>query len=319
MLGFFSSQAQQYKYLVMEGGGIRGVTYAGAIKVLEEKKIMDGLQATAGTSVGALVAGLVAVGYNADELKTILDDLQLQKFNDGKWMFIGGIRRTKKNYGWYRGEAVEEWLGKLIAQKTGNENLTLLQLHALAQKDTKYKDLYAVATNLTMQRKEVLCYSTYPQLPVKTAIRASISIPLYYGAVFLDSNGNAYKKQNDDNTRQILIDGGFVANYPLNIFDSAGVNMNTLGLKLERPAQIGYDREGLAPYKITNIGSYMAAIYNITIEQLNKPASIEAERLRTIYISTGHISPRVRKISKVQKELMYNNGRAAAEQFFSKK
>ncbi|WP_276132121.1 patatin-like phospholipase family protein [Polluticoccus soli] len=314
-----SLTAQPYKYLIMEGGGIRGATYAGAIKVLEEKKITDGLEGVGGTSAGALVGGLLAVGYNADELRDILNGLLLQEFNDGRVGFIGGAVRMGKNYGWFRGVAMEAWLGRLIAAKTGNANLTLSQLHTLAATSPKFKDLYALATNLSLQRQEVLYYGTYPSMPVKTAIRASISIPLYYGAMFLDSNGNAYRKQSKDKSRQVLVDGGVVANYPLTLFDSNGVNMKTLGLKLERPEQIEYTKDGLAPYHITNFSYYISALYNVTIETLNKATSPESERARTIYISTGHIGGRVKKVSKVQKDLMYNNGKTAAEKFFSNK
>jgi NTE family protein len=314
---FFQSSAQPYKYLVMEGGGIRGATYAGALKVLEEKGIVDGLEAVAGTSAGALVGGLIAVGYNADELRDILNGLQMQEFNDGRGMFIGGILRMGKNYGWFRGVTLEAWLGKLIAAKTGNSNLTLSQLHALAATNRKYKDLYAITTNLSLQRQEVLYYAIYPSMPVKTAIRASISIPMYYGAMFLDSNGNAYRKQDKNHSRQILVDGGVVANYPLTLFDTTGANMQTIGFKLERPEQIDYSGTGLAPFTITKFTGYIAALYNVTIEQLNKAS--ENEKVRTIYISSGKINPRVRKISQEEKDLMYNNGRIAAEKFFSGK
>lgn len=319
VMAFKLCTAQPYKYLVMEGGGIRGITYAGAIKTLEEKNVLRDVERVAGTSVGALVAGLIAVGYNADELKMVLNELKLQQFNDGKGIFIGGMRRMNKNYGWYRGEAIEEWMGRLIAAKTGNSDLTLLQLHQLAEKDKRYKDLYAVATNLTLQRTEVLFYDAYPDMPVKTAIRASIAIPMYYGAIFIDSAGRAYKRQNKDHSRQILVDGGIVANYPLALFDTGGINPHTLGLKLERPEQIDYYNQthGLAPYKITNFKSYVSALYNIMIEQLNKPNSTRGERRRTIYISTGNVNPRVRKISKTEKERLYENGRIAAEKFFN--
>ena len=66
------TQLAQYSNLVMEGAGIRGIAYTGALKVLEEKQVITKLQRVAGTSVGAIVGALLSVGYSAEELKKII-------------------------------------------------------------------------------------------------------------------------------------------------------------------------------------------------------------------------------------------------------
>ena len=108
-------------------------------------------------------------------------------------------------------------------------------------------------------------------------------------------------------------------NYPFTLFDSGRVNPHTLGLKLERPEQIASFRNGtddIAPYAIRNLGSYIAALYNLTIETLNRKTPMAEEAFRTIYISTAGINPRVRKITKAQKMVLYENGLKAAQDFF---
>jgi NTE family protein len=165
---------------------------------------------------------------------------------------------------------------------------------------------------------EILSHQTYPSMPVKTAIRASLSIPLYFGVVFIDSTGKAYSRQSKEHPRDVLLDGGVIANYPLTVFDTNGIpNMKTLGLKLDRPEQIEYNKttDGIAPYGINSFSTYIAALYNIVLEQLNQATSYTGERSRTIYISTGNVQPRVKKMPKAQKDLLYNNGKKAAEQF----
>src|SRR3954468_12886330 len=79
----FTITSGQYKNLVMEGAGIRGIAYTGALKLLEERHMLDSVQRVAGTSVGSMVAVLLGVGYSADELKEIMFDLKIQTFNDG--------------------------------------------------------------------------------------------------------------------------------------------------------------------------------------------------------------------------------------------
>ncbi len=50
----YSQKNYEYKNLVLEGGGIRGLAYPGALKVLEEKGIIKNIERVAGTSAGAL-------------------------------------------------------------------------------------------------------------------------------------------------------------------------------------------------------------------------------------------------------------------------
>ena len=44
----------QFRNLVFEGGGVKGIAYAGAVAVLEDKGILPGIRRVAGTSAGAI-------------------------------------------------------------------------------------------------------------------------------------------------------------------------------------------------------------------------------------------------------------------------
>ncbi len=305
----------------MKGGGIRGIAYTGALRVLEEKHITPGIEKVAGTSVGAIVGVMFALGYSAGEIETIMYQIDIKTFNDGAWFFIGGQKRMRKKYGWYKGNRLESWLGNLIQARTGNENLTFLQLHQLSLKDKKYKDLYVTATNLSKQRLEIFSWETYPNLPIKTAVRASASVPLYYGAVFIDSAGNVANQPDATERYNVFADGGLVANYPITIFNESGdsgINQYTLGLKLDRPEQIRYypNHTGLAPYRIGSFKNYLGALYNVTIEQITRSLPYDVEKKNTIYISNGNLSPKVRRITIAQKKALYENGKLGAEKFF---
>lgn len=52
--------------LVLSGGGVRGAAHIGAIKALKENKIE--IETIAGTSAGAIVASLYALGYTTNEM-----------------------------------------------------------------------------------------------------------------------------------------------------------------------------------------------------------------------------------------------------------
>src|SRR5438067_11672322 len=107
------SQDHQYKSLVLEGGGVRGLAYAGAIKILEQKGVIKNIERVAGSSAGAIAALMIGLGYTSHEIDSILYSLKIQRFNDGKDIF-GKIHRIKKEYGIFKGEEFEKWLSQLI-------------------------------------------------------------------------------------------------------------------------------------------------------------------------------------------------------------
>ncbi len=78
----------QFKNLVFEGGGVKGIAYVGAMQVLEEKGILPDIQRVGGTSAGAINATLVALGFTNTEQRSILKKLDFNDFMDGSWGFF---------------------------------------------------------------------------------------------------------------------------------------------------------------------------------------------------------------------------------------
>ncbi|WP_439883407.1 patatin-like phospholipase family protein [Pontibacter sp. MBLB2868] len=332
--------AQQVKYrnLVLEGGGIWGVAYGGALKELDSLQVLPHIQRVAGTSAGAIQAALLSVGYTPAELTEITFNTPIEQFNDGRFIFFGGTNRLFKQYGWYRGDKLTDWIGRLIQAKTGDSDITFAELHQLAGKGN-YRDLYVTGTNLTDQCVMVFSHETSPQMQVKHAVRISMSIPLYYRAVLLDQEGNVVTKPRKGQQLDVLVDGGILANYPINLFDDikyvAGAavvaadfnaqglfyNPETLGLRLDRDEQIQYDREqaGLAPFPITRFSDYMGAFYTLVEESLNRQQLTPQDWSRTISISTKGLGQRVRKLNETEKSILLNSGKAGVQAFMNRK
>ncbi len=328
-----------YRNLVMEGGGIRGIAYGGALQALQQRGVLDSIQRVGGTSAGAIQAALLAVGYLPAEIVDVLQRTPVQRLNDGRLIFIGGGTRLLRQYGWYRGNQLTKYLTELVAAKTGRPNLTLAELHALTQQHPgRYRDLYTTGTNLTRQRVEVFSHETHPTMRVADAVRISMSIPLYFRAVLLDSlNHVVHGKPAPGQPVQVLIDGGLLANFPVDMFDyprylPAGTpasadargrtfNPATLGLRLDRDEQIQLDlapngRQQLAPYAIDDFRSYIGALYTVMLENLNstQPANWQ----RTVSISTRGFSPKIKRLSDAQKNLLMTSGQVGVQQFFAR-
>jgi NTE family protein len=316
-------QAQNHTNLVMEGAGIRGVAYAGAIRYLEETGKMQCVNKVGGTSAGAIAALAVCLGYTAKETEDLIYSTKLQKFNDGRFLFFGGIARLNRNYGWYRGKAFTTWLEKIIETKTGNANITFKELH-----QRQFKDLYVTGTSLNHQKLLIFSHELYPDMKVKDAVRISMSIPLYFEAMVIDSLGHILPKKSMNSYHDLVVDGGFTGNFPITLFDSLVsdnrnqirvTNPQTLGLRIDTPEQIKYDSlggKGLAPSPISRFRNYIGALYNYVIENLNRGMLTADDWDRTISISSGNIGPKVKRLSVGEKNMLIMNGYNAAKQYF---
>ena len=323
-IGMLNAQpASQVENLVFEGAGIRGIAYCGALKEMELRGMMSDLKRVAGTSAGAIMAMAVSLGYSSDELSTIISGTNFKHFNDGRYFFIGGINRVSKYFGWYRSKKFDHWLGKIIAAKTGNANITFAELHAKG-----FKDLYVTGTCLNKQKLIVFSYETYPSMRVRDAVRISMSIPLYFEAVFLTREGKIVEHPKNKQGLDIMVDGGFTGNFPIRIFDSTryhspaetnvfNYNNYTLGFRIDKEEQIKNDTTNyeLAEIPINNIKTYLGAFYTIVMENLNRQSLTRADWERTVSISDGALGPRLRKLSKYEIDALLQNGNTAMKKY----
>ena len=319
------SQPPHYQNLVMEGGGIRGFAYVGAFEVLDSLHILKDIKRVGGTSAGAIEAMLLSLGYTISEMKTVAMHIPLKQLNDG--FVLGGFRRMKKDLGFFKGIASAAWIEQLIENKTGDGNITFGELHR--QSAAKgYKDLYVTGTDLTYQCLRIFSYESYPNMKIKDAVRISMSVPLYFRPVYINDSGVVFQK-NDASSLHLMVDGGLLSNYPIEMFDSeqygaciqnSGIKQNTetLGLLLEKPEQIEYNRSrpGNYPLPIRTVRNYIGALYRTLIDKPN-PEATEVDALhRTVTISNMNISGRLRKIHAATINAFMECGRWGVRNFF---
>ena len=303
--------------LIFEGAGIRGIAYAGALEELNNHQLLQKVTRVGGTSSGAITALTVALNYSPLEIKALIGHTNFQSFNDGGFIFLGGIHRVNRFYGWYKGQRFSKWLGKIIQDRTGNENITFSELH-----NKGYKDLYITATDLSAQKMIVFSYQTTPEMSVKNAVRMSMAIPLYFQPLFLDSTHKVYYKPKPNKDLHVIVDGGIIGNFPIHLFDSTRFidtvsanqfvyNKGTLALRIDSKEQINNDQtqKGLAALPIRNFKTYVVAFYTMIIENLNRPHLTINDWNRTISICDGDLNPRVRKLKEEQIERLFECGK----------
>jgi len=197
----FAQEERPKVGLALSGGGAKGLAHLGVIQVLEEEGIE--IDYIAGTSMGAVVGGLYAVGYNADSLIKIMHSIPWNK------MYFDNVDRTQEFFDQKRnserfifqlpirdgGIALPD--GLIAGQRFFNElNTYTLPVHDAENDFEKLKIPFrAVATNLENGEAYV-----FQNGSLSMAIRASMSIP------------SILKPLKFDETK--LIDGGIARNIP---------------------------------------------------------------------------------------------------------
>jgi len=73
--------ASQFRNLVFEGGGVKGIAYIGAMQVMNQRGYLgDHIKRVGGTSAGAINALIYSLGYDIHEQQEILNSTDFKKF-----------------------------------------------------------------------------------------------------------------------------------------------------------------------------------------------------------------------------------------------
>lgn len=186
--------------LVLSGGGAKGLAHIGVLQVLEAEGIVP--KVVTGTSIGALVGGLYAIGHSAatlDSLVTGLDwasyflDAPARRFLSLDRRFSGertiaslpfGERKIGLPSGAITGQRISELLARLTWPVQTERDFRRFPI-----------PFSATATDIETGETVVLDHGSLAR-----ALRASMSIPSLLSPVLLEG--------------RVLIDGGITRNLP---------------------------------------------------------------------------------------------------------
>jgi NTE family protein len=199
--------------VVLSGGGARGLTHIGVLKVLEELRVpIDYITAT---SMGAIVGGLYVSGISASDMEQFVTALDWPAFfSDQPHRQELSVRRKREDtlYTIPLELGFRDFSFKLATGALTGQNLELL-LHGLTWRDDdigSFDNLpipfRAVATNLIDGREVV-----FDRGPLYIAMRGSMSIPGIFAPLDLDG--------------RMLGDGGLVKNLPVDIVKAMGAEV----------------------------------------------------------------------------------------------
>lgn len=281
--------------VVLKGGGVKGIALTGALAVAEERGWS--WNSVAGTSAGAITAALLAAGYKASEVHQIINDLNFKDFEDGDGLFS-----LLRKEGIYKGEYVIELMDRLLGKKLGKAEVTFADLPV---------KLRVVATDLTNKRELVfpddLAGAPYnlphpESFPVSHAVRASMSIPLFF---------EPYHLKLPTSPTATLVDGGMLSNFPVGLFNpgEALAKQPTFGLFLQAPTDGPTEPTG-------TLKEFVHALVTTTLEGRDNRDLEQQTYARSIFINTGTYTTTQFNIDQAGKDWLYESGRQAATAFF---
>lgn len=325
----------QFRNLVFEGGGVKGVAYVGAMQVLARKGYLNDIKRVGGTSAGAINALMYALGYDIPHQREIISSADFRDFMDNSWFVVRDMKRLWEDYGWNKGDFFFEWIGGYVREKLGNENATFADLAAAG-----CPDLYVIGTNLSTGYSEVFSREQHPDMSLAKAVRISMSIPLFYRAVHHGSRKDVY------------VDGGVLLNYPVKLFDRERYidhlnepeasrhpdyyekendrfalarpgrspycfNRQTLGLRLEEEEAIGLFRydEPIRAEQIRDFPAYVKALFRALMSVQENQHLHSDDWQRTLYINTLDVNTTDFDLSDAKKQALIDEGIKGAREY----
>ncbi|WCK53161.1 patatin-like phospholipase family protein [Aneurinibacillus sp. Ricciae_BoGa-3] len=285
---------------VFEGGGVKGIAFAGAVCEFEKRGYS--WNRVAGTSAGAIIAALLAAGYTGVELSELMKEFQYHRLQarQGVSLFfpiLGSWIKLWIQKGFNTGDYLLNWMDKRLKEKG---------VHTFA--DLPADRLKITASDITDGRLLVLPddagrIGIKPQsFPVSLAVRMSASLPFYLQPVIV-KNGK----------RPIyVVDGGLLSNFPLWIFTENKTSLYpTIGFRLSA----GYEPH---PNKVDNFPEYIHAMLR-TMMMAHDQRYVEKEHaVHTVFIPTDGISASKFDLKPEERDQLFAAGETSAVQFLSR-
>jgi NTE family protein len=324
---------------VFEGGGVKGIAFAGAIAAAERDAGVREWVNLAGTSAGSIVATLLAAGYDAGGIQRLLADAKYSRFADtgpgGVW--AGGVfNAVFRLRGAAPGRYFLEWMGEQLAASPLAKELGKAELSFVDVKrrdlppkeelpdisDEKYERamyrLHVIGSDVTTGRMIILPddlpdYTdengnpfVKDSFPLVQAVRMSMSYPFLFAPVMLHREGRPVH----------VVDGGLLSNFPIWLFDSPNPKRPTWGFRLHGGANL---EEGLPYRKIPRPlweVPLLKAMFSAATEAWDREQMELVASARTVSIPTHQISTTDFGLTKAEADSLYGWGLSAAHDFF---
>ncbi|HWS44794.1 MAG TPA: patatin-like phospholipase family protein [Acidimicrobiia bacterium] len=309
--------------LVLEGGGVKGIGLVGAVARLDRDLRFERV---AGSSVGALVAALVAAGYDGDELHATLLDFPFGKVRHRSGFdevpLIGPASSLVMGRGIYDTTFVRDWLADRLERRDVRTFGDLRHADSgSAFAEARRFRLVVTATDVTSGELLYLPwnYGSHFGLDpdaqlVADAVAASIAIPFYFDPLHLTDVRT--------NRTHTLVDGGVLSNFPITVFDRSDGEQPrwpTFGVKIV-PQLPSHDAEMIpiaGRIHIAGVRQLESVVATMIAGRDQTYLERPCVAMRTMQVDTHEVSIVDFGVDDATKQLVFANGWNEADRFLA--
>ncbi len=279
-----------YDTLVLSGASIKGILTLGALQYCYDNYLLNDVTIYIGTSSGALIGYLLAIGYTPVEIMVyicthgVIEKLQPLDFNK---MINGGGATSF--------QPVQEEMEKMTISKIGRL-ITLKELY------NKFgKKLICVTHVFNKKEGRYISMDTYPDTPCLTAIAMSSMLPFLFDK--FEYMGEQY------------VDGAFTNNFAIDVGDKMGNKI--LGIYA--------CYKSIPPFNTDTTTALLQTIYRLIITPIEQACEYRIEKasdkctIIRLYNDGNFIEFNVNNINATDKLEMFSNGYQTTKEIFENK
>ena len=202
------------KNLIISGGGTAGLAFYGSLKKMNQLGLwkLENIQHIYGTSIGAILAFILSLNYDWDEI----DDFIIKRpWHKVFKVDLAILMNAIENKGMYNRSILDDALKSLLFGKDLSLDITLQEFYQKTNIHCHF---------ITMKLKSIesidISDITHPNWKLLDAIYCSIALPICFSPFFYE--------------KDYLCDGGFLSNYPIEFCIEDGHSWNeTIGVGFE--------------------------------------------------------------------------------------
>lgn len=186
------------KHIVLSGGGVKVFSFVGALKILDKENLLRNVKEYCGVSAGAWLSFMLAAGANLGVLEKMILDMDFGVIRN---MTTESLIEFPETFGFDNGYNLIKLLKSItrVVLKL-DPTITFGEFSKVSKCNFR-----CWATDLNMLTAREFSSRETPDVKIIDALRASMSLPLYFTPTLDPVTGN------------MLTDGGIQGNMPLHM------------------------------------------------------------------------------------------------------
>jgi predicted acylesterase/phospholipase RssA len=260
-MAIFKLSVRKLDSLVIAGGGAKSMAGLGAIHILLKNGHLKELKTVAGTSAGAIVATGVALNRNCLEMcKAFANEIYSPSID---------IKNFSNAFGIDSGAHLSRWIDIVL----GDRSHTFKSIY-----DETGMTLIICATNISTLSAKYFSPTETPDFDVKTSIRMSCSLPIFFSSVRHEG--------------EVYVDGALSDAFPIDYVAGLNTTTNTLGIR--------YDSAEYSTQNINSIDKFLMSLIAISTRDIyssdNNVLSIDVGKITVLDFKNPRVLKKAFKI-----------------------